>query len=506
MKKKMDRRTLLKGMGVSLSLPLLECMIPNIAWAEANEAKRFAIFFKPNGFFIPKSYQDVYDNFLIFPEVTAELREVYSDVQLVGKLSNIFSYPNGNYDKYNYQHHIYTDNAHNTACIASVAPYGPTIRPGFEGQEINEGTINYFQTFDAKIADFLYSGHGPKQLGMIGYVSEKHYRKDQIFYTKDNTPLYLHKTPKSAFMELTAGGQATTTVAAMLSDKDAKKKSVLDYVLPRIKNLMNNVGIADKLTLDQYFTQLREIELRVDASATTATSMTCSYGDITNRVEQTLNAVDTNLLLMDISFLAFQCDLTRVLNYHLGFHHTNLQGLPGLIKAFNGGYSWHNYSHGQAADDCLGYLHIEKYMMKQFADYVKRLGAYKEADGKSILEKSIIVYTSGMANGRVAHELFTKQPAYKIPVHSKKNWWDTNEHWRTELNTIIAGQGGGAYKKGAPDKLRTHKFDGSDTQYNNSMPIQHLWYTIMKDFGMNVSDYGRYEKEVFNRHLTELKA
>jgi hypothetical protein len=272
------------------------------------------------------------------------------------------------------------------------------------------------------------------------------------------------------FMNLggTAGGGADAAARLL-----KRRQSVLDLVSDQFDDLKRGpLSQDDKAKLDAHFTAIRELE----TTMTSTGGLTCSSDDVQTRASAYDGATKTQLtsgdaypliadLQVDIYALALACDATRVATLQFD------RGAGGPIFKWDGmmhEYNHHKLSHGKVKDDCFGdstdngcddvvgytdmLFDIDVWHMKRFLRLIQKLDGYKEADGKSVLDNSLIMYTNELADGKghtfmnlpyvFAGSLggFFKQSQYVL-LGAGTEYDDQKAPHNKLLNTVLNGMG-----------------------------------------------------------------
>jgi hypothetical protein len=203
--------------------------------------------------------------------------------------------------------------------------------------------------------------------------------KDHLSWA-GGTPLPKEINPSTLFDRLFASGTSGPEAAAR---RRALQQSVIDAVRSDATSLKMRLGKNDNAKLDQYLTGLRELEVRINAAASS-----CSPGarpgtplDVRDRVKQ----------MLDLSVLAFRCDLTRVITF--GYEHTvTEQRHPWL--GVNDGYHI-GVTHNQPG---APYATVNKWIVSQLAYLLDQLKATPDGTG-TLLDNTIVYFASEMGEG-----------------------------------------------------------------------------------------------------------
>jgi hypothetical protein len=262
------------------------------------------------------------------------------------------------------------------------------------------------------------------------------------------TPVAKECNPQAVFDRLFGGGSAGESAQARAAAQQ-KQKSILDFALADAKTMQAKVGSTDLQKLDEYFTSIREIEVRlgkasvepqvkIPADAVRPPAMAAKNGGST---------YDTRLpLMLDMMVLAFQADLTRVITFPFADEGSNQT--YGFADA---PVPHHSTSHHMNDPVKIALLDkINAYHIKNFAYMLTKLDKIKEGNG-SILDNSLIAYGCGISDG--------------------------NKHNHNNLPLVLVGKGGGGITT------------GQHVQYNN-VPINNMWLGMLDHVGAHWDTVG----------------
>jgi hypothetical protein len=192
--------------------------------------------------------------------------------------------------------------------------------------------------------------------------------------------------PRTVFQKLFGQGDTEAERAAILHETG----SILDRVQGQAERLQASLGVRDRSVVRDYLDSVREIERRVQM----ASQQDMSRLDLPDAPVGTPNDITDHFALMfDLMALAFQADITRVITFSMDREasmrtYTNL----GIAEAF------HPLSHHGNNDQKLEKLvQIQRYHTEAFATFVERLAGAQEAGG-TVLDHSTILFGSNMSN------------------------------------------------------------------------------------------------------------
>lgn len=428
-KKTLSRRTVLRGLGASLALPLLDSMIPALSSASAQAAqpvKRLGVVYVPNGMAM-KSWTPATEGADF--EITRILQPLaaYQDRMLV--LTGL-------------------DGPRSNAGVHASA--STRFLTGAIPARV-ESNLQAAVSIDQLVARQLGR---ETQLGSLELALDKNdvfgscdigfscQYTSTIAWRDANTPLPMETNPRLVFERLF--GDIGTTDPAVRLRRIRKDQSLLDAVSDRVSELNRSVGAGDRARLDQYLDAVRDVERRIQMAEAQS-----------NRelpeVEQPSGIPDSYeehaKLMFDMQVLAYQTDLTRVITFMLG------RELSGRTYAEIGvPDSHHPTSHHR--DDPVLYEKVTKineFHTSLLAYYLDKLDATPDADG-SLLDNMLLLYGAGMS--------------------------DSNRHSNTGLPLVLFGGGAGTLK------------GGRHIRYRSGTPINNLHLTMLDKMGVPVDNLG----------------
>ena len=355
----LNRRHVLKGLGVSMALPLLDCMQPLRAAGKITRPKRCVFIYLPNGV-----------NTHEYQMTTAgKDYEMSKPLQALAKHRDIISPLSGLYHPHGLGHH------HNCSTIwLTGGKIGQSERNTISADQLMT-TVTAPQTRFASI-ELSNQGHS-------------------LSYNADGIQLPAEGNPGVVFRELfeePTGGLANQRRGLQ------RRGSILDAVIDEAATLDRQLGAADKGRLEQYLNSVREVELRTQRAE--------KWLDIPRpKVEEALaSQLNRDIALerlgeylrtmYDILVLAFQTDITRVATFSTGNEGTG-PAVPEIgIKQDRHSLSHHNGNPKLLAD----LTSSDTFNLQQFGYFLDRLCEVKDADGP-LIETTMALFGSGMAYG-----------------------------------------------------------------------------------------------------------
>lgn len=282
----------------------------------------------------------------------------------------------------------------------------------------------------------------------------------------------------STFINLNNPSEDSGAASARLTQR---RQSVLDLVRDQFEALKaKGLSVEDQRKLDAHFTAIRSIEVQASAGGVSCNDATLesavrpyenmSAQDIQREVNYPLVAD----LQVDILALALVCGYTRVGTLHFD------RGAGGPTFRWDGmnhEYNHHKLSHGKVRDDCFGtstangcadvadyedmLFDIDRWHAGKLARLLEKLDSVEEANGRTVLDNSVIMYTNELSDGR--------------------------GHSFMDLPYILAGSANGFFKQGEYIRLGRAQNPGGDDQV---APHNKLLNTLVNAMGIESDWFG----------------
>lgn len=382
----LSRRTLLRGTGTALALPMLEQMMPSKALAAGPGARRLMAIHFPYGVHRP-TWTPINQGvgYTLTPSL-APLAPIRNKVTVITGLANRAGAPVPG-----------SSAAHPCGMGAFITAQRPVPGPTNLGNGISVDQVaaNHLRQFtpipSLQLGPFAPGYPGDCQGYSCVYMGS-------ISWTSPTTPAARDADPRVVFDRLVANGRSTTETDAAAAKRKRNRLSVLDSVRSETQSLQSRLGTGDTRKLDQYLTSVREVEQRVQALDTTITRPACIYPTApATGLNQWGGSFDKfpeyHATMLDLVALAFQCDLTRVATYSpYAGNHASPYTFLGIQDAH------HDISHAMASNWEQKWTQINTYLVQHFTRFLQKLDAMQEPDG-SVLDNSIIYYGSEVAGG-----------------------------------------------------------------------------------------------------------
>jgi hypothetical protein len=375
-KMSLPRRTFLRGMGVTLGLPLLEAMVPAltaVARTAAQPQRRLGFVYVPNGVIMEQWTPAAAGTGFELTPILKPLESFRSSLVVVSNLAR----PEAEAD---------TNHAGASASfLAGVAPKrteGPDFSVGTTIDQLVAKAIGQDTTFPSlEVATEDFTGLvGACAPGFsCAYVNT-------LNWQTPTTPLPMEINPRVVFERMF--GRAGTT--AQRRARMRQDRSILDFVADDLADLKVDLGSRDHARLSEYLDDVREIERRIQRAEQQTLELTVPDAPVGVPASFEEHAA----LMFDLLTLAYQADLTRVFTFMLAREFSQ-RTYPqiGVTEPH------HTVSHhGNNPERIADHAKVNTYHTGLFAKFLGRLQSTPDGDG-SLLDHSIIVYGSGMSNG-----------------------------------------------------------------------------------------------------------
>jgi hypothetical protein len=366
---RIPRRTFLRGLGVTLALPALECMTPAFARAAGAQAPRRMLVIVNNIGVLPKFFfpQGAGRNYELSPylSILAAHRE---DFTLISGLS-----------------HPGVTSGHSTDNCFLTSARG-AFKAGFRNSiSLDQfaaeklGAVTRFPTFN------------------LGVNIEKANRS--LSWTRDGVLLPAEDSAPALFQKMFVQGDAAAVERQL--HRLEERGSILDTLLGEANRFSRNLGSADKSRLDQYFTSVREVEQRLAAAREWELR---PLPPIPNATQAPAGIQDDKFffekfeLMLATAQLAFESDSTRIVSLMLDAFRTPIFKLSGRQDTTE---SYHGLSHHGQNEQKLRQL--EAADRQQMAVLAKLLGnlADKPEGGQRLLDRTMVLYGSNMGEANI---------------------------------------------------------------------------------------------------------
>lgn len=432
--KPISRRTVLRGLGVSLALPWLEAMGPMRGWAEDADPKsvapnRMAFIYAPNGKNMADWTPAAEGSGFELTPILQPFAPIKEKMLVLSGLTADKARPNGDGGG---------DHARALSAFLTGVQANKT-----DGTDIRSG-VSVDQVAASRIGDRtrLASLEIGTEAGAMAGNCDSGYScvySSTMAWRSSTQPLPKEVNPKTVFERLfTTENDPTRAV------RDLRRKSVLDYIREDTRGVAGKLASNDQRKLDEYFSAIRDIEVRMERADKLPPIATPDYpapGGIPA-------AYDEHIRLMgDLMVLAFQADVTRVATFVLANEGSNKS--YAFIDVPEGHHELSHHAGDAAKQEKIRKINL--FHTQQVAYLLERLDSIPEGDG-TLLDHSMIVYGSGIHDG--------------------------NAHNHDDLPIVLAGGGCGT--------LAT----GRHLRYPSETPLNNLWLSMLNRLDITLEKLG----------------
>jgi len=431
-KKSIPRRAVLRGLGATFALPLLDSMVPAmtaLAQTAAKPINRLGVMYPVNGMIMEKwTPAAVGAGFELSPTLGG--LAPFRDQLLV--LSGLACVPTPGRP----------GGAHAKASTRFLTDVSPPTSETFLDAGVSMDQIAARVTGEhTQLASLELAIESGETAGAcdVGFACAY---TNTISWRSANTPLPTENNPRAVF-ERMFGDSGSTNPAARRA-RIAQDKSVLDSVIEEAATLRGALGPGDRGKLVEYLDAIRDVERRIQ-KAEEQSSRELPTIDHPAGIPATYD--EHVRLLCDLQVLAFQADLTRVVTFMLGREFSGVTypqiGVPD---------AHHPITHHQQEPEMIAKVaKINAYHVLQFAYLLEKMKSTPEGDG-TLLDHAMLIYGTGMG--------------------------DCNAHDPRSIPLVLAGGGAGALR------------GGRHIRYPKETPLANLHLTLLDKLGVRLDRIG----------------
>jgi hypothetical protein len=371
-KKALPRRTLLRGLGATLSLPLLDAMTPALA-AATKPIRRMGYCYIPMGAYI-KEWTPASPNGPL-GELSPALKSLASVKDYITVLTNMElrnAYPGTHA----------TSNAAFLSAATAKWTESTDYRLATTADQIAAQSIGQATRLPSlELAMDLLSTVGQCDNGYACVY------QNNLSWSSPTTPLPAEAHPRVAFERLFGeGGPADARRAELKKDS-----SLLDWVKEDISRLQSKLGAGDRGKVSEYLDTVREVERRVQKAEVEAAG--AKQKDLDRPIGVPASYADHARLMFDLQVLALQADVTRVITFQLA-RETSTRTYPEIGVPDPHHPLTHN---GGDLEKLAKVAKINAFHVSLFAGFLEKLKATPDGDG-TLLDHTTYLYGSGMGN------------------------------------------------------------------------------------------------------------
>ena len=434
-RKAIPRRTVLRGLGAALALPLLDGMVPALTAQRRTAAaaiRRLSIVYVPNGMEMNRWTPATEGTGFELPMILQPLEPFRDRLLVLSRLDCKPAMPlpgEGNGD------HARAGGAFLTG-VHPRKTEGPDIEAGISIDQLAAQALGR----ETPLASLELAIEPSDLLGACDTGYSCAY-VNTICWRASQTPLPMENNPRALFERLF--GDGTVSPEARLA-RMQHERSLLDAIREETHRLESGLATSDRRKLTEYLDAVRDVERRIqsaEARGVTELPTVEAPQGIPDTYEEHVK------LMFDLQVLAYQADLTRVITFMMAREVSSKPypeiGVPD---------PHHPLSHHQGDPEKLARMaRINTFHTTLFAYYLDKLRQTSDGSG-SLLDNLMIVYGSGMS--------------------------ESNQHLHDNLPILLAGGGSGSIK------------GNRHLAYPAGTPVTNLYLSLLDKLGMPTERFG----------------
>ena len=427
-KRVIPRRTVLRGLGAAVALPLLEAMVPAataLSQTPAKAIRRFGAVYVPNGVIPDRWFPAAVGSNFEFSYALKALEPFRDRLKVLGGLDSDPVRPPGAPGAVHARASTkFLTNVHPSRALKAgismdqlaARELGRTTQ--LPSLELALDTVDAAATCDD--GSCIYTG--------------------TISWAGPTSPLPMETDPAAVFERLF--GEDTTDPAARRASA-LRKTSILDSVLEEVSQLKNKVGPSDQSRLTGYLESVRAVEQRIQR----AVEQNVELPAFDRPAGVPGDYAEHARLMFDLQVIAFQADITRVCTFMMG-REFNGRTYPEIGVPDSHHPISHHRNDPEKMDKCA---QINRYHTQLFSHLLEKLAATPDGDG-SLLDQVVIKFGAGMNDG--------------------------NGHTVNDLPIVLAGGGAGRLE------------GGQYIRYKKGTPLANLHVALLDKLGVPVESFG----------------
>jgi hypothetical protein len=428
-KKRLSRRTFLRGAGVTVALPLLDAMLPAqtpLAKTAATPKSRFCGIYVPHGATMDKWTPAQEGAGFEFTESLKPLEKYRNRVNVITNLAHPLAGGVGS--------DAGADHARSAAVFLS-------------GAHPEKGAVHAGVTVDQVLAQHIGQETPLPSMEMaieeVGLNCGAGYGCayfNTISWRNPTMPLPMENSPQVVFERLFGDGSN----AALRLSRKKEDRSILDSVTEKVSRLQSKLDPSDRTRLTEYLDDIREIERRIQK----AEQQSANEGNVPEAPVGVPELFEDHLKLMfDLQALAYRADITRIMTL---MYARDTSGASYVNSGNRDGFHGASH-HSNARAKMDSFALINRYHVQMLAYFIEKLQSTPDGDG-TLLDHSVVLYGSSMSNG--------------------------NQHDHDPLPVVVVGGLSGQLKGGRHIVTPAHT------------PMSNLMLTLLDKFGVQQKSFG----------------
>jgi hypothetical protein len=428
-KKHLSRRTMLRGMGVSVALPLLDSMVPAqtpLARTAAASKSRLSCIYVPHGATMYKWTPEKEGAGFEFTETLMPLEKFRDRINVISNTAHPAASGVGS--------DAGADHARSAAVYLSGAhPAKDSIRVGTTIDQIAAAQIGQ----DTPLPSMELSVEEVALSCGSGYACAY---SNTISWKTPEIPLPMENNPQVIFEKLFGDGSTNADRAA----RKQLSRSLLDSVMEQVGSLQKDLPAGDRTRLHDYLDDVREIERRIQ-KAELQIPADLKLPEAPVGVPESFD--EHFKIMFDLQVLAFRTEITRVATM---MYARDTSGAVYPQSGVRDGFHVASH-HSNSRPNMDKFALINRYHVQMLAYFLEKLKATPDGDG-NLLDHSMVLYGSSMSNG--------------------------NQHDHDPLPLILAG--------GAAGQLQ----GGRHIQNQPHTPMSNLLLSMLDKLGVRADQFG----------------
>ena len=426
-RKALPRRTLLRGMGATVALPLLDAMVPAMTATAATPARpvrRLGFIFIPMGSDINRWTPPGDHSLTELSPILRPLERHKDYVTVVTNMELKNAYPGTHA----------TSNSSYLSCAKAKFTESSDYYLGTTVDQIAAREIGQ----DTRLPSLEL---GIELLDIVGQCDDGYacVYQNNLSWSSPTSPLPYEANPQKVFGRLFGEGSPEEQSRTL-----KKKASMLDRVKSDISRLRTELGSGDRVKVDHYLNSVREVERRIQIAEAGVNENPAP--DAERPVGVPAAYADHVRLMFDLQVLALQADITRVISFQMA-----REGSTRSYHEIGVSEPHHPLTHhGNDQEKIAKMAKINEYHVSLFGYLLEKLKATPDGDG-SLLDHSIYMYGSGMG--------------------------DPNLHDHINLPILVTGGGAGKMK------------GGRHISYEDRTPLANLHLTLLEKAGVRMDSF-----------------
>ena len=436
----LSRRAVLRGLGATIGLPLLDAMVPALGTgtrevaAATKGVARLAFVYVPNGIVMEDWTPATAGRDFALPRILEPLAKLREEVLILSGLDD----HNGKALGDGAGDHARAGASFLTG-VHCKKTAGADIRGGVSADQIGAQLLagrTRFASLEVGCEDSRTVGNCDS-----GYSCAY---TNSLSWRTPTTPMPPEINPRLVFERL-FGTEDPSLPAEVRARRRASRRSILDLVREETNGLTRRLGAADRRKIDEYLFAIREIETRI------AQAEADGEGALTPSIEKPAG-IPTYLteyagLMYDLLTLAFQADLTRIATFVLA-----REGSMRVYPEIGIPDPHHPLTHHMNNKEWIEkVIRINRYHLELHTAFLEKLHSIPDGDG-TLLDRSMIVYGSGLSDG--------------------------NRHLHERLPILLAGRGNGQLTP------------GRHLEYPDGTPVTNLYLSLLQRLGVEPEKIG----------------